>query len=480
VTPDSKLQFVLNECRLADGRTSGEAMLNDRWVIERILRPVFAVGADGRPLYRLLYFELSRGHFKSGGAAAIGTTEAALESSTDVVIAAADSDQARIVLENVDGFLARNPALGELFRARGDERISENGSRIRVIASDAPTAFGLGGTHRRFRLIADELTAWRDDSLWIALASATGKVDDAQTIVLSNAGFDAERSWQWQVRSTADRADWGHLFAADGVIASWITEEWVQQMRELLPGAAFDRLIGNVWTTGSGDFVTQAQWERCIDERLAPRTRGLGTRHYAGLDLGLTRDRTALAIVHRDGDDIVLDELTVWAGTRDEPVSIVAIERALLDSASRFPGLEILADPWQLKGSVERLRNARMRIREFTFGASSVGRLSAALHGAISSAALRVFADDELTREILGLRVVETSSGWRFDHRTGGYSDRAVALGMAVMAAQRAGRPRQMTSHVPRGRIEVRSGTRDGELRELASRLGVPFNGGAP
>lgn len=75
--------------------------------------------------------------------------------------------------------------------------------------------------------------------------------DRAETTVLSNAGFDPERSWQWQVRETAGRADWGYLFSADGVIASWISKEWIEQMRELLPGAAFDRLIGNVWTSGA-------------------------------------------------------------------------------------------------------------------------------------------------------------------------------------------------------------------------------------
>ncbi len=231
-------------------------------------------------------------------------------------------------------------------------------------SSDAPSAFGLGGTHRRFRVVADELTAWRDDALWIAIVSATGKVKDVQTTVLSNAGFDPERSWQWQVRETAGRADWGYLFSADGVIASWISKEWIEQMRELLPGAAFDRLIGNVWTSGAGDFVTAEQWARVVDERLAPRPRGSAVRHFGGLDLGLTKDRSALAILHRDGDSFVLDELQVWEGTRDEPVSITMVERAIADAAERFPGLHLSADPWQLKGSIERLRRERVRISE--------------------------------------------------------------------------------------------------------------------
>ena len=43
----------------------------------------------------------------------------------------------------------------------------------------------------------------------------------------------------------------------------------------------------------------------------------------------------------------------------------------------------------------------------------------------------------QLEQEMLGLQVRETADGWRFDHRGGGYSDRAVALAMALSGAAR-------------------------------------------
>jgi hypothetical protein len=457
IAAERKLAFAREQLILADGRTVGDGIRDDPWIEEEVLKPAFEQRQDGLPRKTLLVDELPRGHGKSTYGAGIALTEATLEAGTDVVICAADKDQARIILEHVDAFCSRNAALGGLWRSRGDERLTDVGSRIRVIASDAPTAFGLGGTHRRFRVIADELTAWASDALWVAVASATGKVRDVQVLALTNAGFQPETSWQWKVRETARTLDFGHLYAPDGVVASWISAEWISHMRALLPSAAFDRLISNIWTTGTGDFCTEEQWARCVDERLTPRTRGLGTRHYAGLDLGLTRDRTAFAIVHRDDGEIVLDDLAAWQGTRSDPVSITTIERAVADTAGRFPGLEIHADPWQMRGSIERLQSSRLSIREFNFSSGSVARLSAALHSAISSASLRVYPDDALTREILGLRVIETPSGWRFDHRTGGFSDRAVALAMAVLAAQ-ATRSARMTTSVPRGRIEIGRG----------------------
>src|SRR5207245_2603833 len=129
------------------------------------------------------------------------------------------------------------------------------------------------------------------------------------------------RSWQWRIREAARTEPWGRLYAPEGIVASWITEEWVAQQRVLLPSVAFERVIANRWTTAAGDFVTAEQWARCIDERLSPRTSGSG-RYFGGFDLGLTKDRSALAIVHRDGDSFVLDELDVWQGSRAEPVSI--------------------------------------------------------------------------------------------------------------------------------------------------------------
>jgi hypothetical protein len=441
----------------------------DEWITDELLGPVFETKPDGSPMFSLVYLELSRGSWKTGGAAAVALTEAVLEPGTDVVIAAGDLDQAKIALEQVDGYLARSDRLSALFTSRGDERHCDGGSRVRVISSDAPTAWGLGGTHRRFRVICDELTVWAREALWEALVSATGKVSDAQTIVLSNAGFDAGRSWQWRVREAARTQPWGYLFTADGPVASWVTAAWVEQQRALLPLVAFERVILNRWSTGSGDFVAAEQWRRCVDERLSPKTRGTGGRYFAGLDLGLTKDRTALAIVHRDGDVTQLDELTVWEGSREDAVSIVGIERAVVDASERFPGLQASADPWQLKGSIERL-DGRVRIAEFVFSAGSVQKLSATLHGAITSGALRVYPDAELEREILGLRVVETTSGWRFDHRAGGYSDRAVALAMALLLSRERGTSSgRMRVSRPRGSVDGRGGG----IAQVAERIGA-------
>ncbi len=77
--------------------------------------------------------------------------------------------------------------------------VPSNGSRMRVLSSDIASAYGSGGTHQRLRLVLDELA-----ELFSVLISATGKVPDTQTIILSKAGFDPEHSWQYHVRAHAE------------------------------------------------------------------------------------------------------------------------------------------------------------------------------------------------------------------------------------------------------------------------------------
>jgi hypothetical protein len=205
--------------------------------------------------------------------------------------------------------------------------------------------------------------------------------------------------------------------------------------RALLPPVAFDRVILNQWTAQSGDYITRDAWRRIVEPGLRPSSTGSVGAYFGGLDLGLTKDRTAFAICHLDGQRVVLDLLEVWEGTASDPVSILAVETFVEDAYRRFPGLRLVADPWQAEGSVQKLTRAGRRIEKFTFSPKSIHSLSTTLYSCVQDETLRVYDDRELENEVLSLQVRETPEGWRFDHRRGGYSDRVVALAMALQAA---------------------------------------------
>jgi hypothetical protein len=157
-----------------------------------------------------------------------------------------------------------------------------------------------------------------------------------------------------------------------------------------------------------------------------------------------------------EGERVVLDLLEVWEGTANDPVSILAVETFVDDAYRRFPGLRVTLDPWQAEGSYQKLHCAGRRIEKFTFSPKSIHGLSTTLYQCVQDETLRVFDDRELEHEVLSLQTRETPEGWRFDHRRGDYSDRVVALAMALQAAVKmrtATQPLRVSTGGKRGRI---------------------------
>ncbi len=428
------VDFVMDTTILPTGDRLRDVISRDAWLRDDVLVPVFAVDADGLPRYRRLFLQLHRGAGKTGVAAAVALAEVILHPSTEVIACAADSDQARLLLEACEGYLSRSELLRsscEVFK--GEVRVPSNGSRIRIISSDVASSWGVGGTHNRLRIMADELTMWSDTArpLYDSLASATVKVKDSQVITITNAGFAPDEAWQWRIRQAAD-----YLYAPPGVIASWIRPEDVERQRRELPPPTFARLFDNSWVNERGDFVSAAQYDGCVDVNMRPVYQGAhGGFYFAGLDLGRVKDRTALAVGHLEGAAFVLDALQIWQGSQGAPVSIAEVEMALLDYARRFPSLTVYCDPYELRGSVERLRG-QMRITEFAMTAGSVSKLSHALFAAITGRGVRLYPDADLRSEALNLVTVQTGGTWRMDHKRGGHNDRATALALAITAAQ--------------------------------------------
>jgi hypothetical protein len=307
------------------------------------------------------------------------------------------------------------------------------------------TTYGLGGVGRGYLFIADELWAWRGRELWDALFTATGKTPLWRGIVLSNAGFGFQ-SVAWEVRELCRTSGPPfYLYSPEGPVASWLTYEWREMQRRSLPPNVYQRLIENKCVEGSGSFITRPQLQACIDPYLVPRLAGQPDVQYvAALDLGLKRDRTALAVGHLDQEEntVVLDVLRTWQGSRSDPVSIAEVEEELLSLAGRFQLRRVAMDPWQLQSSLQRLGQT-LPVSEFIFSAESVRRLSEALFNLIQTTRLRLYHDEELEKEFLALNVVQKGYVWRIDHTSAGYSDRAMALGMMAMEllAQPLGRP---------------------------------------
>ena len=185
------VRFAQDAFIVPDGRSIGEVVRTDPWLVADVLGPLFAVDRRGFPLYRDCWLQQSRGDGKTTTGAVFGLTTIFMRQMCETVVAAADKDQAGFMAEAARGFVERSPVLrGSLEVLKDEVRCASTGSRFKVISSDAASSWGIGANVRALRIICDELTAWpeRGESLYHSLLTSTSKVPDSQFIVLTNAG----------------------------------------------------------------------------------------------------------------------------------------------------------------------------------------------------------------------------------------------------------------------------------------------------
>ena len=243
-----RMAFRREAILLEDGRPFGEAM--DAWQAED-----FAALDD--PQHRHAYLERPRGHSKTGDLGTEAVVELVLgRPGAQLFCAGADQDQAALLQQDVVGKCERSPWLNPLVRVtRTEVVVPATGSRLRVLASDAPSAYGL----RPDWIAVDELVEWRKRGLWDSLWTATGKRPRCRMLVISTPGWD-KTGIAWEVRQIAAReADW--YFSARGQCASWISAAWLAQQARTLPPHVYQRLHGGVWVEGVGAFLTSAEVE---------------------------------------------------------------------------------------------------------------------------------------------------------------------------------------------------------------------------
>ncbi len=259
-----------------------------------------AAGRSDEPAKMRAYLERGRGHSKTTDLAV--TAVWALAFSTRPLRGfcyAADKDQANLLRQAMETLVRLNPWLGEILTVEA-HRVANTaqghpgeGGTLTIEASDVGSSYGILPD----LIIADELVHWQGDgSLWHSLISSAAKRSNCLMVVISNAGF--VDSWQWSVREAA-RTDPAWIFSRlDGPVASWLTADRLDEQRRMLPAVAYARLWGNQWSTGGGDALTPADIAAAFLPDLQPMT-GLepGWLFVAGVDLGLTRDCSAVVVL---------------------------------------------------------------------------------------------------------------------------------------------------------------------------------------
>ncbi|MBI2480290.1 MAG: hypothetical protein HYV60_17150, partial [Planctomycetia bacterium] len=394
------------------------------------------------------------------------------------VAAAADSDQAGLLRNAMDATVRLNPWLRKFVEVQKQLVINPHtGSSLEIISSDAASSYGLTPHF----IIADELTHWKKRDLWDSLLSAAAKKQDCLLLAIMNAGY--QDGWQYELREAIRGAAGWYFHSLTGPMARWITADRLDEQRRLLPAKVFARLWLNRWASGGGDALEESDVLASLTMAHPLALAEPGYVYVAGLDLGLTRDASALVILGRhvgylervprprrqrvpsakqrclidagvfDGPaeeadhDVIHHEATgrlqvaalrIWR-PEGRKVEIEPIENEIVALNESFGLAAVAYDPWQAEYLAERLAKRNLTTDGVMFVPQNLQSMAQSTMEAYGNRLIDSHDDPELLADLRALRIVEKSYGIRLDSPRGsrGHGDIATALAIALHSIKR-------------------------------------------
>jgi hypothetical protein len=207
-------------------------------------------------------------------------------------VVACDQEQAGIARETMQRLLRLNPELAKLIEIqRWQITNPHTTSSLKIMAADERSSYGL---LLDFAL-ADEVSLWPDDAMWVSITSTLGKRPSTLFISCGNAGW--KTSWCWPIRELV-RSDPAWHFHAMASPPAWISAAQIAEQRKLLPALAFQRLWCGEWVDSTGDALPAHLIEKAFDAALSPmKGTEPGYCFVAGVDLSVSRDYSAAVIL---------------------------------------------------------------------------------------------------------------------------------------------------------------------------------------
>jgi hypothetical protein len=394
----------------------------------------FAVGRwnanDPPPAVRRLWSERPRGHAKTSDLA-IMCCWALLFSPRPIVgiAAAGDKDQAALLRSAIATLARLNPWIGSILDIQSWRVVNEkSGAELTILSSDVATSFGQLPDF----IIADEITHWpegRGEALWHSILSSSAKRENCLLACIMNAGFTEH--FAWSVREKVKDDPGWHFSRLDGPKATWITEARLAEQRRLLPAVVFDRLWGNVWASGLGDALTEADILASLTETGPLDGSEREYVFYGGLDLSVSRDASACVIVGRtQAGRLRLATIRSWTPPKGGRVDLPLIRDSVLKLSSQFPGLQVGYDQYQAELMRADLDKLGVSMTPVSFSGKTAQEMASETIEVFSSRRVGLYPDSQLVDDLRRLRIKESVAGWRLEpQRTvRGHGDVGIAF----------------------------------------------------
>jgi len=393
------------------------------------------------PIFQRAYMERPRGHAKTSDMAIqLAWILLCSDKTVHGLAAAADRDQANLILQAVQRIARLNPELCDTLQfQKHNIRNPDTDSRLEIISSNVQSSWGALPDF----VICDELCHWEQPDLWYSLLSSAAKRPNCVLAVLTNAGVG--HGWQWDVREAArTNCNW-YFSSLAGAQAPWISEPMLSEQRALLPRAVYQRLWENIWQATEGTYLTVEEVAACADVTLRQQSRGQSGLHYiAAIDYAEKHDLTVGVVVHRAHDHILVDRMDVVRPQANKPTSVAWVETWMQRIATDFKHVSFVVDEYQLLGTIQKL-GAQFDIQRFEFLAGKGNHaLAVTLRQLVLQQTLKWYpacgqipdetSTDNLETEMAALILRQSAAGHcRIDHRSHQHDDRAFALGIACL-----------------------------------------------
>lgn len=424
---------------------------------------LFATDAGGERLYREALKGVARKNGKSTDSAALALylLLADGEPAPEVYGAAGSREQAKIILTEAKRMVHASPALSEWCKVYRNEIVVPSIDGVfRAVSADAGLQMGSNPNG----VVADELHVWRGDAgreLYYALSTGMDARQAPLFVSITTAGYDTDTIC-YDVFERGARGDeqdflmyWIGALEGEDIAdpavwmranpAPWITEQRMRRNFHRLPASVFARLHLNLWTATEDFWLPQDAWAKCRDRAVEIED---GERVWLGVDIGYTRDHSAVVEVARRENVLTLDE-------NGEPVrkTVYPVNAYIFKPAEHGGKLDLSPVENKIKELVRkrRVRSVSYDRTLFHKSAEELSELvrmedvpwasnqrivegSQRVYGLIVDRLFRHSGDKTFGQHVHNATVRETESGFRISkHKSKKQIDALAALVMAVI-----------------------------------------------
>jgi phage terminase large subunit-like protein len=458
----------------------------------KFIEAVYAENKQGVRPVRTAVLSMGRKNGKSQLAAALALCHLCgpeAESRGEVYSCANDRFQAAKIFAEMVAMINNHPWLADrvnISRFLKQLEDLENGSIYAALSSEAKTKMGLSPSF----VVYDELGQSDDRELYDAMDSAMGGRKEPLLLVISTqaatdfAPMSQLIDYGLRIRRGEIKDPNFHLtlYAAPPEADPWSIKTWRQanpalgdfrsledvrrlaKQAERMPSQenTFRNLVLNQRVATEARFMDRAAWNACSEPPLIPQ----GAKVYAGLDLGATRDLSALVVAYQDIDGIFHVRPYIWIpgdvrertaqertpyelwvkqglltpiGRSTDPG---VIARKIQEINAKNPIISLAFDRWRIEDLKRELDaiGCRVPLEGFGQGYKDMSRAVDAVERQVDQGRLR--HDDHPVLKMCVTNAVVTmdaAKNRKFDKsRSGGPIDALVALSMALAVVNKA------------------------------------------